>query len=133
LNLVNNGPEDEVVIEGLDSNQICKDGGTAFITLGQETAQNVSVRVNAVEKGWLLMTDTWYPGWEATVDGKPVNIYRADYLLRGIPVDAGQHDIKIYYRPMSFIVGLAITGAGLAIILMFIIIRAIRNNNRNRL
>jgi hypothetical protein len=131
--VVNNATTREVVIEGLVSTTPCTAGGSASIEIGQDSVQSVSLQVNAQNKGWLVMADTWYPGWEATIDGKPVNIYRADYLLRGIPVDAGQHDIEIYYRPISLIVGVVITGAGLVIILMFILIRPIRKFFRNKL
>ena len=79
------------------------------------------------------MADTWYPGWVATVDGSPVNIYKADYLLRAIPVESGQHDVEFYYQPESFMIGLAITAVGWAIILLFILIHAIRNSFRNKL
>jgi uncharacterized membrane protein YfhO len=44
-------------------------------------------------------------GWEATVDGRDVPIERVDYLLRGIPVDAGEHRIVLEYRPHSWRVG----------------------------
>jgi len=131
--LVNKAPKGEVVVEGMDTSTTCIAGGTATIVGVHETAQIISVQVNAGDKGWLVMADTWYPGWEATVDGKPVNIYRADYALRAIQVDGGRHEIVVNYRPISFILGTAITMAGWSIILIFILIRAIRKSFRNKL
>ena len=55
------------------------------------------------------MSDTFYPGWEATVDGVRVPILRANRAMRGVPTDAGRHDIEMRYRPRTFIVGAAIS------------------------
>jgi uncharacterized membrane protein YfhO len=46
-----------------------------------------------------------FPGWRATVDGREVPIERVDYLLRGVPVDAGTHRIAFTYRPASWRIG----------------------------
>jgi hypothetical protein len=57
----------------------------------------------------LLLSELYYPGWKAYVDGKDVPILRADYLLRAVKLNAGQHSITIVYRPMSFYIGSIIT------------------------
>ncbi len=57
----------------------------------------------------LLLSELYYPGWKAYVDGKKTPILRADYLLRAVKLDAGNHSISMVYRPMSFIVGACIT------------------------
>ena len=133
VDLANHPKQGVVVVEGIDSAESCSAEGEAAIQINKETPQSVSVTIDAEKSGWLLMADTWYPGWVATVDGSPVNIYKADYLLRAIPVESGQHDVEFYYQPESFMIGLAITAVGWAIILLFILIHAIRNSFRNKL
>jgi uncharacterized membrane protein YfhO len=56
-----------------------------------------------------VLSDADYPGWQARVDGRPVSIHRANYLLRAVPVEAGQHRVEVYYDPPLFKVGLVIT------------------------
>jgi hypothetical protein len=60
--------------------------------------------------GLLMLSEVHYPGWRATVDGQPVPILRADYILRGVPVPAGGHRVELVYQPLSFIWGAVISG-----------------------
>jgi hypothetical protein len=59
---------------------------------------------------FLVLSEMWFPGWHAEIDGRPVTIYRANYLFRGLAVPAGTHTIRMYYRPTSAIIGASITG-----------------------
>ncbi|MEA3376895.1 MAG: YfhO family protein [Chloroflexota bacterium] len=68
------------------------------------------------EPGYLVMTDAWYPGWLATVDGERAPICRADVLFRAVALDAGAHRIVFTYRPSGAAVGAAITLAALALL-----------------
>lgn len=58
----------------------------------------------------LLVTDTWYPGWEARVDGKPVELLRADGALRALVLTEGRHRVEMFFRPRSLWRGLWIAG-----------------------
>ncbi len=53
----------------------------------------------------LVLSDTFYPGWQARVDGAPTPIYRTNAVFRGIPVPPGRHRVEIHYRPRSLQVG----------------------------
>jgi len=56
--------------------------------------------------GFAVFSDIWYPyGWEAYVDDQPVNIVRANYVLRAIKIPAGNHKIEFHFRPKSFQTG----------------------------
>ena len=57
------------------------------------------------ERGFLVLTDQYDPGWRATVDGISTRIYRTDYLFRGIPLPPGRHRVELTYRPSSMIYG----------------------------
>jgi uncharacterized membrane protein YfhO len=61
--------------------------------------------VRARRAGLLVLTDVWFPGWKATVDGRDVPIERVDYLLRGVRVPAGAHRVEFRYEPASFTAG----------------------------
>jgi hypothetical protein len=79
--------------------------------------ERVVVETNGDHDGWLVLTDAWYPGWRARVDGAPVEIERADVLFRAVPVPAGHHRIEFDYDAVSFQIGAAISLATLAVCL----------------
>lgn len=78
--------------------------GTARITA--DGANSVVVETEAGGPGWLVLLDGWFPGWEATVDGAPVPVRRADYAFRAVRVPAGRSVARFDYRPASVGVGL---------------------------
>jgi len=59
--------------------------------------------------GFLVLTDTYYPGWRAYVDDKETPILRANYLFRAVALDAGHHIVRFVYAPWSFRIGAGIT------------------------
>lgn len=80
----------------------------ALITVKQYSACRVMAEVTTSQSGILLLADTWYPGWLARVDGVPVQLYRADHVLRAVFVPAGRHVVEFEFRPPLFRLGLAI-------------------------
>lgn len=68
----------------------------------------------------LFMSDTYYPGWKAAVDGKETKIYVADYAFRAVKVPKGEHKVEFYYSPSSFKNGLILSGVSLLSLLGFI-------------
>lgn len=69
-------------------------------------------------RGMVILTDAWFPGWRATVDGKPARIYQVYGGVRGVMVDAGSHVIQMNYRPWSIILGGALTALAGALALL---------------
>jgi len=62
--------------------------------------------------GFLVLSDTIYPGWRVQVDGKEEKIYPTDYALRGVFLDKGAHSVVFYYQPTSFKLGLYLSALG---------------------
>jgi uncharacterized membrane protein YfhO len=58
---------------------------------------------------YLVLSELFYPGWQAYIDGNKAQILRADYLLRAVPLTTGRHNVVFVYRPASFLIGAAIT------------------------
>ncbi|MBI5116416.1 YfhO family protein [Candidatus Poribacteria bacterium] len=69
------------------------------------TEGETDIIVDVPEPGFVLVNDTYVPGWHAKVDGNRSKIYRADYLFMAIPVGAGKHAIELEYRPLGFRMG----------------------------
>jgi len=72
----------------------------------------VKVEVEAREAGWLLLLDSYYPGWRAEVDGTAAEIYRANGFFRAVRVPAGRHKVVFDFHPGNFYRGLAVSGLG---------------------
>jgi hypothetical protein len=65
--------------------------------------------------GWVVVSDVYYPGWRAFVDGQPQPTLRANYLFRAVAVPAGQHTVTFEYAPLSVTMGLAISAAAIVV------------------
>ena len=90
------------------------------VTVTRYAAETVDLRVRAEQPGLLVLADTWYPGWTATVDGEPTPIVRANYLLRAVPVPAGDHTVAMRFQPASLRIGLHVTAAATVVLLMLL-------------
>jgi Bacterial membrane protein YfhO len=72
-------------------------------------AEEVEVDATAQRSGYLILDDSFYPGWQATVDGHPARILPANENFRAVAIPAGRDVIAFRYRPASFFVGAAIS------------------------
>jgi uncharacterized membrane protein YfhO len=79
-------------------------------------SNEITIEVNAAADGLLVLSEIHYPGWRAIVDDQPAPVVRADQLLRGIPVPAGRHIVKVWYAPNSARIGLIISALSLILI-----------------
>ncbi len=75
-------------------------------TIASYEPQSVTVRTACDTDGLLFLSDAYYPGWNAYVDGKKTEIYRADYAFRAVPVPQGNHEVIFIYEPKSVIYGM---------------------------
>ena len=75
--------------------------------------ERVVVEAHLAEEGYLVLTDAYYPGWRALVDGREVPIHRADVLFRAVRLPAGRHRVEFIYDPLSFKIGAVISLAAL--------------------
>lgn len=82
---------------------------------------HVRIDVHAESSGLLVLSDTHYPGWLATVNGRETPIYRVNGAFRGVRVPAGDSVVEMVYRPQSFRVGAIISGATLVLMLLLAI------------
>jgi hypothetical protein len=87
---------------------------------------SVALQADMQCKGMVIASETYYPGWQATVDGRPAQIFEMYGFLRGVVVEGGRHRIEMHYRPKSVYWGAACTAAGLlgAILLGWYSLRA---------
>jgi hypothetical protein len=91
----------EEPIDGLGT----RAGSPGEARIGAYESERVVVEADADRPALLVLTDAWYPGWKARVDGREVDVERVDYLVRGVPVPAGSHTVEFSYEPASWRVG----------------------------
>jgi hypothetical protein len=85
--------------------------GRASVT--KEGPTEVVVRFSAERPAWLVLTDTFDPGWKAELDGTAVAIHRANGMFRSLVVPAGTHEVRFVYRPTSVLAGMSLSVLGL--------------------
>jgi len=88
--------------------------GTGSARITRYEPERVEIRSRANGPSLLVLSDLFYPGWKATVDGRDVDIERVNYLLRGIPVPAGASTVELRYEPLSYRVGMIVSLVALA-------------------
>jgi hypothetical protein len=110
-----------VVLEGTRAQEDGRGGAGTARALDSPNPGRVEVEASAPEGGWLLLADTWYPGWRATVDGVDVEVYRADFLFRAVRLPPGEHRVVFRYAPSSFYAGSAVS----ALAWVLLIVRAV--------
>ena len=100
--------------------------GTAQIVRDGHTM--IEIQVESDSPAFLVLADTYYPGWRASVDGKPAEVLRTDYALRGVAVPRGSHIVQFEYHPAilraaEVISGLSVLGV-LAILGLPLLVRS---------
>ena len=87
-------------------------------------------KASTPKDGVVVFSEIYYPGWQATIDGQPVDIARADYILRAINVPAGEHTIEMWFDPQSIQVTESIAYAALTLLLIGVIIFALMQRSK---
>jgi len=83
------------------------------LTLSYLGLQSLDIDANMSCKGMAIVSEAFFPGWAATIDGHAARVYQVDVALRGVVVPRGRHHIQMVYRPVSVYFGVALTLLGL--------------------
>ncbi len=84
---------------------------------------SVVLEVNMKNNGFLVFSDSFYPGWRAYLNNKEIKIYRANGVFKGVFIPQGKHTLKFVFFPRSFWIGLIISSVTLlALICIFLVI-----------
>jgi Bacterial membrane protein YfhO len=83
-----------------------------------DAPRELELQVTSSRKALLIISDLYYPGWSASIDGKAVRYYPANMIQRAIVVPAGKHIVRMQYTPQVYIIGLWISGFAHLIVLV---------------
>lgn len=88
------------------------------IRLTNYEPNRLTYETSSAKDGVAVFSEIYYPGWQATIDGQPVDIARADYVLRAMNIPAGKHTIEMWFDPTSLHLTERIAYAALAFLLI---------------
>ena len=80
-------------------------GPTEQVVVTRHEPQRVELTVSLEHPGFVILADTYYPGWHLKIDGQPAPILRVNRLMRGAAVQSGTHRLVYTYEPNSFRIG----------------------------
>ncbi len=80
------------------------------------SSSELRVNVDTPQTGWLIVSEWSYAGWQAYVDGQQATLYTADYGLQAVYLEAGQHTVRLVYRPWDVYAGAAVSLGALAVV-----------------
>ncbi|HLR26454.1 MAG TPA: YfhO family protein [Fodinibius sp.] len=79
---------------------------TASVAVTSYSAKTIELESSTNEAGFLVLSEIYYPdGWQATIDGEAAEIYKTNFVLRGLQIPAGDHTIKMTFQPISSLWG----------------------------
>lgn len=97
------------------------------------SANEIRAGIETSRPALVVLAEPYYPGWQATVNGAAVPIWRVNHALRGVMVGEGRHEIVFQYRPRSFEIGLGISLGTLALLGLGSLIIVLRGRRISRL
>ncbi len=93
--------------------------GTERTEIKSYKPNEVVIKASLREPKFLVLSDTYYPGWKVFVDGKPDKLYRAYYILKAVHLDKGEHTVRFVFDPLSYKIGKYITLLTLAALALY--------------
>jgi hypothetical protein len=106
--------EDPARLSGFIPRSRVEASGSVAIT--RYEPQRVELAASLTSPGFVILADTFYPGWRLAIDGHPTPILRANRLMRGAAVPAGTHRLTYTYEPLSFRLGLSVSVASVVFV-----------------
>ncbi len=121
LNKVSFNPaETAIVEEKIDGISIPKETNVDVEDFG---LHNLKLKVSTDSTAFLVVSEIYYPaGWKAFIDGKETKIYATNYILRGIKVPSGTHEIEMRFEPESYKLSITLSLIGLILATLFIVL-----------
>jgi uncharacterized membrane protein YfhO len=93
----------------------------------RDSPNAVTIHAESKSGGFLVLADTFYPGWQATLDGTPVEILRANHAFRAVVFPPGEHIVMFRYAPLSFRMGGAISLLSLIAVTVGLAVSSLRH------
>ncbi len=96
------------------------DKGKGIVKINSYKSNEINIAVETAHRQFLFLSDTYYPGWKAYIDNEEIEIIRANFKFRAIPIEPGKHQVRFEYDPLSFKIGLSIALLTILVCLIYL-------------
>ncbi len=94
----------------------------AKIEIVEDHASNIIINTDFNREGFLYLSNIYFPGWHAEIDSQSTEILRANYTFTALRVPAGKHQVRLFFLPLSYVVGKWLTTITVLSLLAFLMI-----------
>ncbi|MBZ0185433.1 MAG: YfhO family protein [Candidatus Obscuribacterales bacterium] len=126
-------PRREVVLEQRSGNETeakAESSAEESALVSRPNNNSIRVSVKTSSAGYLVVTDTYYPGWKVFIDGVETPVLRANYMFRAVKIPKGDHIVRFQYIPQPFWIGVCICFAMLLGSGFYFVYSYLKNKNR---
>ena len=102
-------PQESIILEGKPEIELQKNQLLSSVKLLEYKPNRISFETTSNENAMFYLSDSFYPEWEATLDGRKIKTFRANYTFRAIEAPSGNHVIEFRYNPQDFLFGLKLS------------------------
>jgi Bacterial membrane protein YfhO len=106
--------------------------GSSQVKITLYEPNRIEMETSREDEGYLVLSEVFYDGWRAYLDGKEQPVIRTNYMLRGIHVPPGDHKIQFVYRPQSLRNGALLSLSGLVLLTLACIVGYDESNSPQR-
>ena len=114
-------PSREVVVEGGPVLNGTPSGGT--LTVRRLDANDIELDATTSAPAYVVLSEVYYPGWRAEVDGRAAKILPANFAFRAVYLEPGAHRVRMFFLPASWTLGLAISAVTWCALLLVVVSR----------
>jgi hypothetical protein len=98
----------------------------------EDKRNRVVVETTSLQGGLLVLSDNYYPGWKASVDGQPSLVFRANHTMRAVRVPAGNHVVSFEFAPVTFWTSVYVSAAATGVTFAAIAVATLRARRKRR-
>lgn len=116
-------PEQKVILNGEDLPVLVNEAPfteATVVSVATDSLNALRFRVTSNGGGYLVVANTWYPGWKVRVDGEPAQLYQANIAFQAVFVPAGGADVIFTYTPTTATVGLLVSGVSIFVAVLLV-------------
>ena len=95
--------------------------GKGFAAIKKYSQRDIEIEATSSDGGFLVLTDTFYPGWRVFIDGKKSKIYQANYIFRAVEIPKGNHNIRFEYKPFFYALGKIVSVISIFCLIFYLI------------
>lgn len=127
-------PREAVVIEEAPPSNLSPSplpSSASRAVMARYSNDEITIKADMAQPGFLVLSEKYYPGWKAYVDGKETKIFKANYVMRGVYLPEGSHKVIFVFDPWPLKVGLWVSSATFLFLIGAVVWR-VRNVRRER-